>query len=588
MRAWPAPRAWRAAPALLRLAVLLPFLALAQEGCGELELLVKQLQQENAELIQQAAGHEAAKLDALRAAEGLQQQAGALEAAKGEAERKAGALEAAKSEAERKAAASEAAKTQADAANKEALESLEHLKLQIGGHEAAKVEALQAVEALKQQAQATAAGHEQAQAALRQSVQEMKRRAAEHEERANHLTATCQNSEEMPYLSSDIFYKVFNILADVTSVGVDGLKETYPDFDKQLTEVAWTVTNISMEQVQTLSAQASELSAQLASQAYDAADKAKAATLELHRTHVEPHLGAHLAEAQKQGMDLYASHVEPHLGTARSMYAESVHPHVDTAGAVLREALAVAGAQARAALAVASDLRSGGLITTLSSTLSAYVSDAHLKMLQEMELLAPRAIQVGHRVLKFPRGMLDIVAALVQLALVGFVAFVVAWRLFLKTLLWRLGVKVFGIRVLGAASRCLRLCRAAVGLAVGLTLRLMSWALGLVNMVTCFGLMSAISAAFVYGTELSLLLGLGVSKGLSLPLRLGIGLALGLVWSLAVGWGTLCACCGLCRRRQKKSVEAKPAKKAEANGVAKAKPEAKANGEKKPASGKKK
>lgn len=526
--------------AVLRFVVLLPFLAFAQEGCGELEARVKQLQQENAELYQQAAGHEQAKLEALQALQGLQQQAGALQ---------------------QQAVASEAAKN-------EALQAVEHLKQQIGGHEAAKAEALEAVEGLKSEV----AGHAQAKEAVLKEVEDLKKQAAHQEEVAKNLTATCAAGDEMPYLSTDVFSKVLDILVDVTSAGFDSIKETYPDWDAQLASVAWTITNSSMEQAQVLSAQVAELSTQLAAQAYDAADKAKAAATDLHKTHVEPHLGEHLSTAQKEGMELFATHVEPRLGTARTVYKESVHPHVDSASTVLLGSVATLTEQAKMVSGMVSEATKGGLTGTLSAWAA---TSGHLKALQDMDLLSPKSLQIGSRVLKFPRGVLDISAAAVQLLFVAFIFFIVAWRLCLKTLLWRLGVKVFGLRAVNVAKFMLRLCKRAVSMAVGLSLNLMLWALGLMNMVTCLSLLSAVGCCLVYGIELSVLLGLGVTKGLSLPVRLAAGLAIGLLCGLVLGFGTLCGCCGICWRKKRVAAKADKAKKAETNG-AKAKAKAKA------------
>ena len=120
---------------------------------------------------------------------------------------------------------------------------------------------------------------------------------------------------------------------------------------------------------------------------------------------------------------------------------------------------------------------------------------------------------------------------------------VVAWRLCLKTLFWRLGMKVFGKKAISMSLLAVKVCRWMLATVISLALTSLSWALGLANMVTCLGVMSAICTAFVYGVELSVLLGMGVSKGLTLPMRVAAGLAVGLLWGLVLGPSTLCRCC---------------------------------------------
>lgn len=545
-----------AMPALLRLLVVLPLLALAQEGCGELEGQVKQLQNQNAELTQQL--------------EGMKQKLGQLESGKTAAEQQAATQEKEK---------------------KEALDAVEALKLQIGGHEASKVEALQAREALQQEL----ASQKEASAQAAKAFEDLQQQAAVHEETAKALSATCAASEEMPYLSTDVFHKVFGILSEAASAGYGSIKEQYPDLDAQLNSMAWAVTNVSMEQVQAaasvqieaLRKQVAELSSVVTAQALEAADKAKAATLDLHKTHLEPHVEKHLpevqvqlAEAQKQGEELYAKHVEPHVGPAWELYSKSVQPHVDTARSSLLSAYSAATEQAMATL---SDLPGLGCV---KDKLSALAADSRFQALEEM--VSPKAVKIGQRTLRFPRGMLDIAAALFQLTLVAVVLFVVAWRLCLKTLFWRLGMKVFGKKAISMSFLAVKVCRWLLATVISLALTSLSWALGLANMVTCLGVMSAICTGFVYGVELSVLLGMGVSKGLTIPMRVAAGLAVALLWGLVVGPSTLCGCCGVCGRKKAKAKKAEANVKAKAKATSKPAADAKADAKAAAASGKKK
>jgi hypothetical protein len=472
-----------------------------------------------------------------------------------------GLLESGKTAAEQQAASQEKEK-------RAALDAVEGLKQQIGGHEASKVEALQAKEALQQEL----TGHKEAGAQAAKAMEELKKQAALQEEAVKTLSATCAASEEVPYLSTDVFHKVLGILGEATSAGYGSVKEQYPDWDAQLMSLAWAVTNVSMEQVQEAAAvqiealrkQVAELSSVLTVQALEAADKAKVQALDLHKTHLEPHVAPHmeqaqvqLAEAQKQGQELYAAHVEPHMGMAMELYSKLVQPHVETARSSLLSAYSTATEQATAAVAMLSDVAKGGV----REKLSVLTADSRFQALEEM--LSPKSLKFGQKTLRFPRGLLDIGAALVQLTLVAVVLFVVAWRLCLKTLFWRLGMKVFGKKAISMSLLAVKVCRWMLATVVSLALNSLSWALGLANMVTCLGVMSAICTAFVYGVELSVLLGMGVSKGLTLPMRVAAGLAVGLLWGLVVGPSTLCRCC--MRRKAAKA-------KKETTGKAKATP----------------
>lgn len=266
---------------------------------------------------------------------------------------------------------------------------------------------------------------------------------------------------------------------------------------------------------------------------------------DLHNVHVRPHTKAY----EDAAVGLYKENAEAHVEMLRSVYNEAVHPHVSTA--------------IDAASGLAGPL-SDGLLTHAASV-AKIVRQKSIEGVQGDTggLLAsftqPMEKEIMGRHIRFEHGWFDIVLAVVQACIAGFVILVVV-LLMLRIILWKIGFKFVGGKIVGNLLkltwriffRLLKLVRSPLAWAIWFFL-LFVWC-----MLGIFAMHMAEQQGKI---------------GLNHRMILGIGFVVGLVLFLC--FRLLMRCC--CGRPKGKADSARAATKAAAKpAAAKSEPKAKA------------
>jgi len=330
-------------------------------------------------------------------------------------------------------------------------------------------------------------------------------------------------SKGVPYLD---FETLTGLLGELHTLSLGDASPT-----EALSSATWMPANISehwasvteqaMLALDGIKEKATALSATAAEAAQGASEKATLLAQDLHKS-LEPHIGDHI----ESGMKAYKEDLEPHVETAK-----------EVAAIKLREAQEMIK-QGSSALLESSSTAVGSLTENLqvfrllsTDMLGEYQSVAGEKVRQAM---APAAYTIGGKTFHFSRGLLDMLAAGIQLVLFAYLLFIIVWRIFLRTLLWKLGMKLLGRNVMAIVLRSLRLCisiiRSCLRLVWGTTFRLLGMAMSL----TTLSFTTLIFFGVVYGVEVSVLLGMGLGKGLNLRHRLMVSGVLGLLTYLAM------------------------------------------------------
>jgi len=403
----------------------------------------------------------------------------------------------------------------------------------------------------------------QAEASKEKSVlkQELDTLKAAMEAQAAAAAEAAASAKAVPYLD---FESLTGLLGELHSVSLGEISsEAIPAaswLSANITEHWLTVTEQAMSTLDSIKEKAATLRATAAEAAQGAAEKATLVAQDLHKQ-LEPHIGEHV----KAGMEAYKEDLEPHVETAK-----------EVASAKLLEAQELLK-RGSSTLLESSTVAMGSFGDNIQALRlqSSDILDQSFSMASEKLswAMSPSAYQLGGKTIKFSRGLIDIVAAGAQILLLAYLLFIIVWRIFLRTLLWKLGLKFVGRNTFKVATGSLRLAFSFVRLSFSIVWGLFLQAVGVVQSVTSLSIWTLIFLGIVYGIEVSVLLGMGVGKGLKLRYRLLISGGLGLlVWfSFAVR---------RCSRKAKSSSSSPETNGKSTNGKAKAAAKTKAEAKK--------
>jgi hypothetical protein len=246
----------------------------------------------------------------------------------------------------------------------------------------------------------------------------------------------------------------------------------------------------------------------------------------LHKEHVLPHASEYYKAAG------------PHMEAVQKVYYDQLHPHVGKltdAVPGIRETLKTSFEQA---------------------TLKVSAVFAGSQSTQLLKLYEPRTIEILGWKKMFKHGCLDIALFFMQAIANLYVGSLILWKV-----VGKLGFKV---TILGVKFS-LGLTSTTVSVSFRLVYFLISSAFTLFMLGVC----CALGVSLMHGIEKSAKLGLDAN------MRLMVGLAVG-----AIPFSLVYLCCCCCKRRSTKKDTKATDSSSKANGKAKAKPEAKASGEK--------
>jgi len=318
------------------------------------------------------------------------------------------------------------------------------------------------------------------------------------------LTKQISDAGDVPYVSTQF---IVDSLAHVTdaALGKDSL-------------------NVDLSSVYTAAdagygalSQASEQATVAASKGYaastDAYGSASKVAQDLYKEHVSSHTGQYYDAA----MEAYTQYGETHVGTIRKAYNENLHSHVNMATEKLYAGYGAAVEGSKTAIPKVWDV----VQLVKQSIPSAGVGKQLAFLVQEQTFTVP----VLNRKVTFNYGYLDGVLMLVQALVAAYIGVQVIWRLFLRTIVWNIGIKILGREVCLRLSMIfikvsLKLTRFFVSLALSLVLTALSWAL-------CWFILGLFG---VLGVVLLHVFENGVKVGLKPGMRLALGLCFGLLF----------------------------------------------------------
>mmetsp|Transcript_83122 Transcript_83122/g.144419 ORF Transcript_83122/g.144419 Transcript_83122/m.144419 type:complete len:468 (-) Transcript_83122:133-1536(-) len=259
------------------------------------------------------------------------------------------------------------------------------------------------------------------------------------------------------------------------------------------------------------------------------------------------------------GAELYTTHVGPAMTSGRKLYSEKVHPHLGRHVGLAQEKLTVAaGAAFEQSKTLVPLIQQYAEVARVNlqaqlNSLRGPILDKLLSVLAK--ITEPRTFTIGGRKFSFPWGFLDICLLAVQAFVFSCVALVISWKFFLKTLLWKIGLKFLGRKMLiGVSYSVIKVSYRITRILVSLSVYLVKKVLRLVYLVVLL-------VAFC---GMGLLLSLSAGKGAALAkpgLVIDVGLLLiaGLCLGVMLFLCTWCKCC-CCRKRAPKAKAAKEVK----------------------------
>jgi hypothetical protein len=243
-----------------------------------------------------------------------------------------------------------------------------------------------------------------------------------------------------------------------------------------------------------------------------AADMAK----DLHSKHASIHT--------QEYYDITVQTLEPHVATVRKVYYDSVHPHFNKYSKTISDGV---GAAVEGGKALSPQVMR--VVQETTQTLSKGSSAPFFA-----NLVKPQTFDVLGRKFSFKHGWVDVALALVQGMLAFYLIFNVMWKLFLKTLVWNIGIKLLGKKVFFGLVRTFvkvsfRLTRKLISISLYLVLTVVGIAFSLLLLAICGGL----GVAMMHGIEK------GAAVGLSAGIRLAAGAGVGAFIYLLLR----CTCC---------------------------------------------
>jgi len=358
------------------------------------------------------------------------------------------------------------------------------------------------------QAQAGCSAQEAKIKELTEQLQEAKAQNAK-------LMQKLATSSETPYMTTEALVDSFGAVTEFAlSQGM-----MMKGIDVDLSAV-YTAANASMESFQSASTQATSAVSRGYEVAKDAVLQAAELAQDLHGKHVSPH------------SDEYYKIAVETLEPARQVYFETVHPHL---GKATETVYTVSGT------VVESSKKLTPTVLEFVTQASEHFSKASQGPVRDVlqKFVEPREFVVLGRKLRFPHGYLDAGLAAVQILIGTWAVYTFVWKLFLKTLVWQIGVKLFGekicLRMTGMLVKVtFKLVRIMLSILVSLAFSTLCLAFSLLMLTIC----SALGVSLLHGIEK------GSSAGIPIRVRLAVGLCFGLL----VYFFCQCKCC---KRRKK-------------------------------------
>jgi len=321
----------------------------------------------------------------------------------------------------------------------------------------------------------------------------------------------------LPYVSTQV---IVDSLAHVTdaALGKDSL-------NVDLSPV-YSAADVGYEALSSASAQATVAASQGYAASTEAYGSASKVAQDLYKEHVSQHTGEYYDAA----MDAYTSHMESHVGTLRKAYNENLHSHVNMASEKLYAGYGAAVEGSKSALPKIRDV----VQMVKESIPSAGVGKQLAFLAQEQTFTVP----VLNRKVTLNHGYLDAVLMLAQVLIAAYIGVQFLWKLFLKTLVWNIGIKLLGREV------CLRLSVTFFKVSFKVTGFFVSLGLSLLLTALSWALCWFILALFgVLGVVLLHVFENGVKLGLKPGMRLALGLCFGLLFGFIFQ-------CKFCKRRK--------------------------------------
>jgi len=274
-----------------------------------------------------------------------------------------------------------------------------------------------------------------------------------------------------------------------------------------------------------------------ASKGYAASTEAYGSASKIAQDLYGQHVSQHTGEYYDAAMDAYTSHMASHVGTVRKAYNDNLHSHVNTATEKL---FAGYGAALEGSKTISPKV--WDVVTMVKqSVTSAEVGKQFSFLMQPQTFTVPglgKKMTLNH-------GYMDAALMLVQALVAAYVGALVAaifiWRLFLKSVVWNIGIKLLGREVclrlsVNVINVSLKLARFFVSLALSLVLTVFSWAL----------FWFILGACGVTGVVLLHAFETGLKVGLKPGMRLALGLCFGLLFGFIFQ-------CTFCRKRKAKA-----------------------------------
>lgn len=368
---------------------------------------------------------------------------------------------------------------------------------------------------------------------------------------------------EVPYFSAEVLTHSVGALRHLVSLAAERSKATVPIPEwasaEKLVGPTQAVANASLAAFQKAREHAGTAAIMALETGKRSASSATTVAQELYGKHAAPYAETYVTEGAK----LYEAHVAPAVASGRKLYTEKVHPHLGRHVGLAHEKLTVAaGAAYEHGKTLAPVVKEYAEVARLNAQawLNSLQGPIFDKMWAVLEKITePRSFSIAGRKFSFPWGFVDICLLAIQVFIFGFLGLVITWKLFLKTLLWKIGLKFLGRKmIIGVTYSVIKVSYRTTRLLASITVFLVRKTLRLAYL--------AVLLSFFCG--LGLLTSLSASRGLAIAspgvaIDQGVLLIAGLCLGLLLFLCTWCSCCCCRKRRAKDKAPPSTAKKAE-------------------------
>lgn len=360
----------------------------------------------------------------------------------------------------------------------------------------------------------------------------------------------------LPYASFQILEKSFSTVSELVNEGLGSTQIPMPDLSiGELSSTAWNKANKSYAQAKELITQAAPVVSSTAALAQQKAGEASAVASDIYATHLKDHVGEYVTVS----VDVYGKHLSPHVTTAQKMYYESVYPHITEGSKVLSGSLSSILEQG---MELSKDISVADGLGTAFTKVKASSQSLDFALSKISFVFETKTLKFLGRTFSFPYGYIDIASAALQIFCVAFLVLYLTWKLFLKTLVWNILLKVIGRKILyGTVTTTLKLCYKITWLLQKILWSLISLALRAIFFAVKLLITCSMGLGLVTGADKAAQAGLQKSAkdfGVTLEMRLAASLAIGMLFYC-------CCCCGK-RKKLDKVEKSKKGAQAQANG----------------------